>query len=168
MVLFVLIVVGIIIGAWSYIYDWGFDWTALCAGVLGGLCGALVGLIVLLIGAAIPGPVRSTEHHVEKLYAFEDDASIEGHFFLGSGRVDGEMKYYYIYETDDGGYKMDSIDTSNAVLYYIDDDNCRIEYDNFVYSNPVHYFFGIGPLETTYKIYIPKGSIINNYQVDLE
>ena len=75
---------------------------------------------------------------------------------------------YYIYETDDGGYKMDSIDTSDAILYYIDDDNCRIEYDNMVYSNPIHYFFGIGPLNTTYKIYIPKGSIINNYQVDLK
>ena len=168
MILFVLIAVGITIGAWSYIHDWGFDGEALCAGVLGGLFGTLVGLVVLLIGAAIPGPVRSTEHHVDKLYAFEDNTSVEGHFFLGSGKVDGEMEYYYIYETEDGGYKMDSIDTSDAVLYYIDDDNCRIEYDDFVYSNPIHYFFGIGPLETTYKIYIPEGSIINNYQVDLE
>ena len=73
MVLFVLIAIGIIIGAWSYIYDWGFDGAAFGAGALGGLCGALIGSITLLRGAAIPGPVRSTEHHVEKLYAFEDN-----------------------------------------------------------------------------------------------
>ena len=82
MVLFVLIAVGIIVGVWSYARDWGFDSAALGAGMLGGLCGTVVGLVALLIGAAVPGPVRSTEHHVEKLYAFEDDTSIEGHFFL--------------------------------------------------------------------------------------
>ena len=94
------------------------------------------------------------------LVAFKshDTREMEWSYFLllgGGGSEKDEYYYYYLYTTDDGGYRRGTLDVaSNIVIYEIEGEVSRIEY----LSN------GMG---IHYKVYIPPGSILFEYNVQL-
>lgn len=102
----------------------------------------------------------------EPLYALQDNTGPHGIFVLGSGRVDGEMRYFYLTE-EAGGKKLKSIATENVVLYEDETANPRIEFwCNRVKSKFLRVSF-ITSEEEIIKIYIPGGTIKYEFNVDL-
>ena len=80
------------------------------------------------------------------------------------------MQYVYMYQTDDNGYKVDSIKASKATIYYLADaENTTpyLEITTFGFSNKLRTFLFGHNYYSEYKFYIPNGSIINNYMIDL-
>lgn len=104
--------------------------------------------------------------HEWELHSLNDNIEIEGQYFIGTGSFDSEPKYYVMLKTE-MGYEMKTYDISEVTLIY--SDTPRVEFYKNYYTNPVVKFFcGEESLDTHYKIYIPEGSILNNYQIDLE
>lgn len=114
--------------------------------------------------------------HYEKdsewtIYALDDSIGASGRFFLGSGRIDSDIYYYYVYNTVHG-QKIGKLRASNVYLKY-DDDNHYIEKYNRHYNDDLKTKLLVTQLFTKcedsyYVIYIPEGSITNDFTVDLQ
>lgn len=122
----------------------------------------------------------------QNIVALQDNSNTSGRFLLGSGTVNGSMYYCYYIDADDG-YKYQQINTSDydvdvSIKYCNENETPHIEkYDKYTIPtsstkwgwvfNPVL----IAPranqsVLSTQKIYIylPKGTIDENYKVDLQ
>lgn len=128
-----------------------------------------------------------------EIYALEDNTSTKGTFFLGTGSVNNKTYYCYYMLTEDG-YKYDTISPQEYEVYlnYITDDEkphidtlyktktktISSKYYWLVSAralfNPQGYKVGTViqtkkyTLFKKYKIYVPKGTIDENYKIDME
>lgn len=99
------------------------------------------------------------------IYALQDNLTTEGSFFLGSGHINDELKYFYVEQTE-FGYTVNNVDADNTYIQYTTD-RCHLERHTYTFDNWFVNLIAV-PLTDRYVIYIPEGSIINNYSVDLK
>ncbi len=126
-------------------------------------------LIALLIGSIATACGAETEiltQETRNLYALADGDDIHGHFFLGSGTIDENMKYVYIVETEGKGYKMESIGIHSAYIQYVDEQPTLTK-TVYIFESDILNFFGVCD-STEYLFRIPEGSITNSYVINLE
>jgi hypothetical protein len=119
----------------------------------------MIGLIIMMPVSAIADCCADkTWHTVEDtdIYALQDNLTTEGSFFLGSGHIDDELKYFYVKETD----------ADDSYIRYTTD-RCHIERQNYTFNNDFVAAIAI-PMSDRYIFHIPDGSILNNYAVDLK
>lgn len=137
-----------------------------CAAAVGTFC-ALILFGVMCANISGPAEMVEVESTIE-LYAVNDYIGEHGRFYLGSGHIDNDEYYYYVVKTEDGGFITKKIESDMAVLYYTEDEP-KIEVCRYKFTNPIHNFlsFGVCQTERKYKIYIPEGTIIHDYKVDL-
>lgn len=112
-------------------------------------------------------------------------------------KIDDQEKFKYVYKTNDGGYKLDSISTDNSTIYEIEDnEKPRIEYkkcyfdvpenknqknsekDSIIWANPfspnpVEYYDGklcndYDDTPDKIEIYVPRGSISDDISIGFE
>ena len=170
--LFVLI--GVVFGFIIMISDldpWGFwEWVgcsfiSLFGAALGGLLGILFGL---MIAFALPAKMEviDTQWNIESL---QDGNSVNGNFLLGCGSVNGKMKYSFYYQYNDG-YKMQQLDIDDVVVKYSDKTPVVIEHKTTMVDPKKAFinYFAIDDNSKTYDIYIPKGTIKTNYNLDAQ
>lgn len=104
-----------------------------------------------------------------------DTSSISGDMFgiitYIQGNISEKSEYRYYYELKDGGIKLGSVPAESTTLYYIEDgEEAHIEtivtttYNLDNNQNPATRCDEKS--ETTYKLYVPKGSITNTYEFD--
>lgn len=163
------VTVFIIIFIAMLVTDYGFDEAFTSAGVAS-IFALLVSILIIIISSAVPGKTKLYNTETIKLTALKDNLGIQGHYFLGSGNIDSEMQYVYMYQTDDNGYKVNSIKATKATIYYLTDaENTTpyLEIATFGFSNKLRTFLFRHNYYSEYKFYIPNGSIINNYIIDL-
>lgn len=140
------------------------------------ICWTIVSLLICfgvmmtcLAFSSIIGENLSTNYTLTSsspIVALKDDKITRGHFFLGCGGVDGDLRYYYA-EDSSRGYKVKSIDIDNCYILF-DDDHPRIErYDVTSFNKKRHYIYAM-PYGYYYKLYVPHGSITTEFKVDLE
>ena len=160
----VTLIIGIIIGAgiavkieWNWIRGIGDFLTEV---LLGGIIGLILSLFVML---ALPmdTEIKTYTYNIE---ALQDNSSISGSFFLGSGSIDGSMKYVFYYE-DDGGFKMKQIDYDKAIIKYSSEIKV-IKYKEEPTDNIINIFAVDICFSEKYEIFVPKGTIKNNYNLD--
>lgn len=80
-----------------------------------------------------------------------------------------ELTYKVYYKTENGGMRLKVIPAENTTLYYIDSNTLpymeKIETTEFYYNNnkkePTRHYASI---KTTYNLYIPEGSLINEIE----
>lgn len=154
----VMIIIGLI-DDWYYLDDFLgyvfiiFSW---------GFFGAGIGFILML---ALPADTKINTY-TYKIEALQDNNSLSGDFFLGSGSVEGKMKYVFYYETD-GGFKMAQVDYEDAIIKYSNEPKVikhKEEHtDSFINWFAVDIF-----TITNYEIFIPKGAIKSNYNLDAQ
>lgn len=101
-------------------------------------------------------------YFTESIIALNDNYITSGRFYLRSGYINEDLYYQYLVKQSGGGYVTDKVKASNATLYYTDW-NYRVEW--YTRSKKWLYF---EYKETFVKIYIPEGSISDNYSVDLK
>lgn len=157
----------------SRYYDYGlpgfFDWMGgiiwlLFQWVIGILMGVIIGFLL-----ALPIPMKS---HLEKyeiqIANLQDGNSIHGSFFLGTGQVDGVMKYTY-YTKDGEFYQLHQMDASNIKVRYTSG-SPRITFMKRVLDkdetiNRWGFDLDIGN-KTDYIIEVPKGSVKSDFTLD--
>lgn len=135
--------------------------------VFGIIVGIFMYLFVsLIIGCALP--LKNITENIN-IYALQDNASIQGSFFLGSGNINGTMKYYYLTKNEDGVI-MNTINADNVIIVE-SSDKPHIEIDKQKFKEGFwNSQIFLGSFETTIKtkIIIPKGSVKYGFNVDLK
>ena len=138
----------------------------------------LTGILYIFISFCIYISTEGSDNftHYEKdsewtIYSLDDSIGASGRFFLGSGRIDSDIYYYYVYNTAHG-QKIGKLRASNAYLKY-DDDNHYIEKYSRYYNDDLKTKLLVTQLFTKcedsyYVIYIPEGSITIDFTVDLQ
>lgn len=127
---------------------------------------AIVSIILFVVGNIkceksawkYPDKPYSTEHIV----SLNDSNMVNGKFYLRHGCIEENLYYQYMVKLNKGGFIANKVKADNAMLYY-SDDNFRVEW----YTKERHWLW-FQQKETYNKIYIPEGSISEEYSIDLE
>ncbi|MEN2765755.1 hypothetical protein [Ornithinibacillus xuwenensis] len=170
MIILFLIVIALVVGVCKGVYD-GWDlgdkliYSILCS--LGGLCiGVFVylgymGLVIYLFDT------ESVKYDEKQVYALQDNNSINGNFFLGSGSVEGEMKYYYMIETG-RGLQMQSASANHSFINETDNDTPKVELYKEEFKNDFIQWLSPAWYITEYEFTIPIDSVKQNFNIDLK
>lgn len=157
-------IIGFIISIIS-IFD-GFDYIVdiFLAGIIGTLIGGLIGLVIALALPAKTEIVKTTYN----LEALQDNNGVSGSFFLGSGQIEGKMKYVFYYEKD-GFYKLEQVDYEEVKVKYSDEKPKAERFNRKYVKDAFINNFAIGCNHyQEYIIYVPKGTIKQNYTLDAQ
>ena len=105
--------------------------------------------------------VPDKPYATEKIVSLNDNNLTNGKFYLRRGYIEENLYYQYMVQLNNGGFVANKVKSSNATLYY-DTDNYRVEW--YTKTKKWHYW----EMKKIYnKIYIPEGSITDDYSVDL-
>lgn len=146
------------------------------------------GCIVITSGAVSSAITERKEDYKlvesQNIVALQDSSNASGRFLLGSGTIGNNMYYCYYIDTDEG-YKYQQINTSDydvSIKYCNDNETPHIEkYDRYTIPtsnkkwgwvfNPIliapQAHQSVSSAQKIY-IYLPEGTIDENYKVDLQ
>jgi hypothetical protein len=136
------------------------------------LLGGFVGwLIATIIGAGlvygIGAPLERVIISEQAIYSVVDNMGIEGHFALGTGYMNDELKYYYIIE-EEMGQKIDSVSADCTHIKYTDDSPKLITYRQD-FKNKILSLIAFNFEKGNYYIlFIPENTVKYDYKIDLE
>lgn len=153
----------------SFFGDWDDDFVEGCFRLF---CSILGGAVLgFLIGLAIPSRMIE-EKSTFKLMNLQDGSQVSGHFFLGSGIVEGKMNYAFYYAVDDSTSAMSQIPYDVAKIRYTNDSTtayivlyCSVNDKNYFLN---HFSVDTDYGDTRFIIYVPKGTIKTNYNLDAQ
>lgn len=125
--------------------------------VICSIIGVLIAILFLVLLCFIIDKLiskKANDKEIVEIYSVDLEANGKGNFVLGCGNYN-EKQYYFVYQaTDDGGKKLQK--------YYYDDVTI---YDNLETDEQPY-------MDITYswdvKMYFPKDSIIQKYDVNLK
>lgn len=123
-------------------------------------------LISFIIALIIPTHTQ-IEKSTFELESLQDGSRINGQFFLGSGYINEKMKYSF-YISEENGYKLYSIDADNAHVKYTTKKPKLEMFEEVVNDDFINNFSIAMDLKTSYIIYVPQGSILQNYVLDAQ
>lgn len=132
--------------------------------VFGVIIGGSVGILVAL---AIPSKMKTVKIET-KIVCLQDNNSTKGNFFLGSGNIDGIMKYSYYVETSDGGFKLKQTESELSTIKYSTEEPKIIEYKSTMVDpkNAFINYFALDNNHSVYEFLIPIGTIKTEYNLD--
>ena len=135
-------------------------WTS---GAVMAICGILVIFSLTMISLMPDEEFTTKITATSSIVALNDGSLIEGRSgFLRSGYVEEELYYFYMKDTGNGTYAMRKVPADRTFICYTDD-NFRIEPLERTYSLGCFYY-----LEgNIYYIYVPKGTITEEFTIDL-
>lgn len=170
MISFLIIFIPIIVLGVIFVVEscWFGFWDGFWDLILGIVFGACVGLLLLGIISDFVATTAALEPVVLEeieICAFQDNFSIGGSFFLGSGYVKNEQRYYFL-RKNENGLKMESISVDNTYLNTSDKPRIEVCKNRFKSEFLRNNF--IDPQKRFHKVYIPKGSIKYDFNVDLK
>lgn len=109
-----------------------------------------------------PWDLPDSPYRTEYIVAMGDNNQVNGEFYARRGYIEENLYYQYMKKVSDGGYKAGKCKADATTLYYADD-NFRVE--RFKKTKKWLWL----ECEAYYnKIYIPEGSITDEYSVDLQ
>lgn len=137
------------------------------------LCISIISLIVCVISIILlyVGLYKSEKstwnvdkdpYATEKIIALNDNNLTQGRFYLRRGYIVEGLYYQYIVDLGDGGMINNKVPAQTATIYY-DNDNPKVEW----YHREKHWLW-FKYNSVCHKIYIPTGSINEEFNVDLK
>ena len=165
----------VLIAAFIYnFHEWG-DFGEAC--FVGAASSLLTFVSLLLICDVVIGAILSTPQNKviltetrKELVALRDNFAVEGRMgFLGSGYIDEELQYTYMYK-DERGIAVDSVPAENSFVNFIGEgEEPYVKTVDYGFKNKWLYVIGFPMYNTEYFIYITEGTIITNYyNIDLQ
>lgn len=100
--------------------------------------------------------------------------SVSGSSWYVKGSISEEPEYVYYYKKQDGGIKQGRIPADKTTIYYIEEGQLayleRIITETYhsYNSRPHEKIKRSSSFETTYNLYVPKGSVIDVYEFDTQ
>lgn len=110
-------------------------------------------------------PVSYTQTETP-LIALKDNSTIDGSFFLGCGNIGSETQYSYAIDTE-FGIEIKTLSANEKIYFKYDEGTPALIKSEPVYSTLAEWL-SVPYDRPVYTFRIPEGSIINEYQVDLE
>lgn len=98
---------------------------------------------------------------IENIISLSTNNLTQGKIYGRRGYVDQTAYYQYMVTLSDGGMIANKVPADKTIVYY-DNQNPRVEW----YKKTRGWLFYIQE-ETFWKMYIPEGSIVEEYQIDL-
>lgn len=132
----------------------------------GSVFGTLLGLVFCFIIYIISPKVKTSE--VKYIESISDNMGTSGSFFLGSGNVDGQM-YFFAYVKEGEYYKVNKYNASVTSIRYTNEKPHLTIIKKSIEKGSFYYYFSLPAKEEHPDLYIfnlPKGSIINKYNLD--
>lgn len=122
------------------------------------------------VATAAIGSVFSEEEYLYQetsmpIVSLEDNMKQQGKFFLGSGTVNNELHYYFVLKTEHG-FKVKNVSAEETEVRYDSQPHIVIKQATG-FKHWYNYIWAI-PIKTQSTIYVPEGTIINNYNIDLQ
>jgi len=102
-----------------------------------------------------------------KIAAMNDVLSSEGDMFLGCGTIEGVSYYFYYQKTSEGGYKQAKIKVDNVTIFENDSILPKIQYYKHVFVDTTWDEWAIPGDCDRIDIFVPRGSVKQNYNFDL-
>lgn len=159
-------IMGFILG-WVYEFrNYGDPFEGIGLGLVCACLGLVTGFV---IAWAVPVHYKDSQWETP-IVSLKDNNSIRGSFFLGSGVVDGQMKYVYYMQSADSSFRLVQVKHSKAAIKYSNspakllvfdrsEDDCL--WNKFVVDLD-------NEDDQTYMFYIPRGSIQEGFDLDLQ
>lgn len=153
------IICGACIG-WSILERIG---CAIGIGFLVCICGVLIayGLNVICYSPSDEFKLEETQ----KLYSLKDNTYLSGYGGLISVRIEEEDKYTYMVVNEDGTFSKKTIESDNVKIKEVD--GCK-EPILEVYKCEAKNEFWSAYWEDHYCFVVPKGTVVNTFNIDLE
>lgn len=152
-----------VVGVLGSLMDEEIKVTIICGiiGVVG------VGLLIFYVSVSLkcedkPWTIESEPYSIEYIEALSDSSMMSGRFYVRSGYIEEQAYYQYMVRQSDGGFVYNRVKARTAKIYYTDDDNYRVEW----YRRTKNFLFA-SQEEVLQKIYVPKGSIEDGFNIDL-
>lgn len=122
-------------------------------------------LAVAAIGSVLPEEEYLYQETSLPIISLEDNVKQQGNFFLGTGTKDEQLYYYFVLNIEHG-FKIENVSAKDTYVRY--DSQPRIIIKRAIgFKNWYNYIWAI-PLRTQNVIYVPEGTIISNYNIDLQ
>ena len=128
----------------------------------------VLGLFVLLSPFAIITKVHNAKweypdkpYATERIVSLNDSNMVQGKTYLRKGYVNEYLYYQYMVALNGGGYKANKVKSNDTTIYY-DTNNYRVEW-----CEKRRKWLWFYETQKYNKIYIPDGSIINDFNIDL-
>jgi len=145
----------------------GFDGFVIFFPLIQSLLFALAGLI---IGIALPIKYETTSW-TENIVTLKDNNTTSGRFFfLGSGIIEGRMKYVFYLQNNDSTYQMAQADYYDAKIRYVNTQPKVVITDKH-WAKTTFNKWAIDMADESRQTYIfevPQGSIKNSYELDAQ
>lgn len=161
--------IGIIIVGFIVLFFMFFDWIDYYGDVSGKTFLICIILYLSVVAFAVFGFEKMTKqpwnypepYATEKIVCLNDSNQVNGRFYARRGYIGEKLYYQYMVKLGEG-YKANKVGANNTTLYY-DDDNFRVQW----HEKERHWLY-FSEAEKYQKIYIPKGSITDDYSIDLQ
>lgn len=150
---------------------WIISWISEDDGCMGFMFGFMTFIVTGFISLCIASWIGCSEYesgnYVDKInfdteiIALSDKSSVGGSFFLGCGSISDNMYYYYI-SNDTNGYRTHKIKAENAYVKYTDETPHIVSHSTDIQNEWGFY------IDDYYVIWIPEGSILQQYSVDIQ
>jgi hypothetical protein len=136
-------------------------------GVLMAILISLGGVLVSIIPIFATNPPKEyVKYETAQIIALKDNENINGRCYLMGGYVDEDLYYSYALQTENG-IKIDKVNASEGYIVYSNEKPKIEKYKVKRFKHWYSYLYSI-PMGEYYNIYVPKGTVTNEYEVDLE
>lgn len=161
----IITIIGAIIGFYNakkeYLPD-AFDYAV--NSLFGLIFGCFAGILISII-LPMETYVETKTANIESL---QDNSSIKGSFFLGSGNINGTMKYVFYIE-ENGYYSMMEVEHNKAKIKYVESEPRVIISRNRSTKSLINKFaIDVDCWDDSYIIEVPRNTIKNNYILDAQ
>jgi len=163
MLVTIIFIIIFIISAIRICTEWYNDTFEKIAGVIGSIfiCSLFWILSFLILAFTLPRTITYTNHSIINI---NDNSSVSGAFFLGSGTVDGKMAYSF-YQKDGNGAKLEQVNARDVIVYQDTEKPYIIRETGC--TGDWQWIAECGYDSTVLKeIHVLKGSIKNNFDLD--
>ena len=171
MIITILIVLGIIVftivGGIKSKNSWNFDIVEI---FLFDLIGVVLLFVAIIVSVCLaPNTVNQAKYklvNTNKIIALQDNITGEGSTtYLGAGHYEDNLNYFYATNTN-MGVKIEKVQADFAYVQY--SNTPKIETYKVTGFNKWTTYLYAYPCYEIYKIYVPKGTIQQNYNIDLK
>ena len=123
------------------------------------------GLIIMFGIRSIDGNKTISYKPTCNIISIKTNDVISGRFLLGSGSINQTEYYFYFYKTINGGYARGKKNVNITEIIEDDTQNPHIEVLTTTYESKTGWFKVGDETEENYKIIVPKGTILNKFEL---
>lgn len=126
------------------------------------IIGIITAIGLILDIASFKSEYKHELDATERIVALNDGNSVEGRFYIRIGYLESNLYYNYMVDLSNGGYIANKVPARETTIFETDG-KYRIEW----WVKKKGYLFAVQE-EKYWKAYIPKNSIVSEYEIDLK